>query len=127
MLCCRVFVHILQHYVLSTFRKVLVSFPRLLDVFRDERVWDFVFSENFFYFGPVSSEFLGANCSNSEILISRSEDFSKFTCMEGGGIEIDVLQAEAISLVEFAATLSENLHNLVLLLHFSCTTNSICY
>lgn len=122
------FVHILHHSVLSTFRKVLVSFPTLLDVFRAEGVWEFVFSENFFYFGPVSSEFLGANCANSGILVSRSEEFSKFTCIEGGGsIKIDVLQIEAISLMEFAATLSGNSHNLVLLPHFSFPTNSICH
>lgn len=109
----RMFVHILQHSVLSTFRKVLVLFPALLAVFRAEGVWDFVFSENLFYFGPTPAEFLGANCSNSGILVSTSEVFSKSTCIEGGdSIEIDVLQVEAISLVEFAATLSGSSDNL---------------
>lgn len=105
----------LQRFVLLTFRKVLVLLPTLLDVFRAEGVWDFIFSENLFYFGPTSADLIGANCSNLGILVSVSEQFSELTCIDDGGesTEIDFLQVEAISLLEFAATLSGSSHNLV--------------
>ncbi|CAL1372181.1 unnamed protein product [Linum trigynum] len=54
----RVFLNALQHCVLDAFRKVLVSSPISLEVFREERIWDLIFSENFFYFGAGGIEIL---------------------------------------------------------------------
>ena len=105
----------LQHSVLLTFRKILILLPSSLDVFRAEGAWDFIFSENLFYYGPTAVEFSGDNCSSSEGFIMRSRQFSGFTGNDGhiSSNEVEVLQVEAISFLELAATLSGISHNLV--------------
>lgn len=112
---CRLFVYTLQHYVLFVFRNVLVLSPSLLDVFRSEGVWDFIFSENFFYFGPVSADSAGEYCSFSEVLPWNNEKFSdtNSTDPQVNTNQIEILQIEVISILEFAATLNGNSHNLV--------------
>lgn len=112
---CRVFVNTLQHYVLNTFRKVLVSSPVLLEVFREEGIWDLIFSENFFYFGPASEE-LSAECytynegspRKPEIYATSSSTNSQ---VKSSGVEI--LQMEVISFIEYVATSNGSAHNLV--------------
>nr|XP_027094520.1 BEACH domain-containing protein B isoform X2 [Coffea arabica]XP_027094521.1 BEACH domain-containing protein B isoform X3 [Coffea arabica] len=110
----RIFVYTLQHSVLLTFRKILILLPSSLDVFRAEGAWDFIFSENLFYYGPTAVEFSGDNCSSSEGFIMRSRQFSGFTGNDGhiSSNEVEVLQVEAISFLELAATLSGISHNL---------------
>ncbi|CAK9186584.1 unnamed protein product [Ilex paraguariensis] len=109
----RIFIYTLQHYVLFTFRKVLVLFPSLLGVFRAEGVWDFVFSENFFYFGSASAEYFGEYCTYSEV-----PGLNVGNCSDSNGAdsqliakETDSLQIEVVSFVEFAATLNGSSHN----------------
>ncbi|BFG19464.1 hypothetical protein CerSpe_057380 [Prunus speciosa] len=99
----RVFVNTLQHCVLNAFRKVLVSSPASLKVFRDEGIWELIFSENFFYFGPASDDLSGECCRYDE---SPPELLSAFS-----GIN-NILQMEVISFVEFAATSNGSAHNL---------------
>lgn len=110
----RIFVYTLQHYVLFAFRKVLVSSPTLLDTFRGEGVWDLIFSENFFYFRPVPTECLGKYCKYDEVfpwnLEVSSSSNSITTHLHRS--EVDILQIDVISFVEFAATLSDSSHNL---------------
>ncbi|XAR62071.1 hypothetical protein NMG60_11016666 [Bertholletia excelsa] len=108
----RIFVYTLQHYVLLAFRKVLVSSPKLLDVFRAEGVWDLIFSEKFFYFEPGLAECFGEHGKYDGIPPWNLESYansdrSQIIC-EG----VDVLQIEAISFVEFTATLIGTSHNL---------------
>ncbi|GLU16070.1 hypothetical protein SLE2022_325200 [Rubroshorea leprosula] len=111
----RVFVSTLQHFVLSAFRKVLVSAPALLEVFRKEGVWDLVFSENVFYFGPDSDE-QTEECCPFEDSSANSNKLEKHSLVgitaqrKSSGVE--VLQMEVISLVELAATCNESAHNL---------------
>ncbi|KAH7524781.1 hypothetical protein FEM48_Zijuj06G0155600 [Ziziphus jujuba var. spinosa] len=90
-----VFVNTLQHCLLSTFRRVLITSPLSLEVFQEEGIWDLIFSENFFYFGPASEDISG-DCRTS-----KSKNFG-----------FEILQREVISFVEFAATSSESIHNL---------------
>ncbi|XP_052201034.1 BEACH domain-containing protein B isoform X2 [Diospyros lotus] len=109
----RFFVHTLQHYVLYAFRKVLVSSPTLLDGLRAEGIWDFIFSENFFYFVPASVECLGDSCKHDEVHHSNLEICSSSNRVGSiNGNDIDALQVEVISFVEFAATSNASKHNL---------------
>ncbi|KAL3514285.1 hypothetical protein ACH5RR_027002, partial [Cinchona calisaya] len=110
----RFFVFTLQHYVLLAFRKVLILLPSTLDVFRAEGVWDFIFSENLFYFGPTLVEFSGDKFSDSEVSILSNEQLSGLTSNDGHvkSNEVEVLQVEAISFMELAATLTGSSHNL---------------
>ncbi|KAK2977991.1 hypothetical protein RJ640_023529 [Escallonia rubra] len=110
----RMFVYTLQLYVLFVLRKVLVLSPPLLDVFRSEGVWDFVFSENFFYSGPAPMEFPKDFCRYNEVLPSISESYFGSNCTTSriNTKESDTLQVELISVVEFAATLNGSSHNL---------------
>lgn len=119
----------LQHYILLTFRKVLILLPSSLDVFRAEGVWEFIFSENLFYFGPTSVEFSGDNCSGSEVSFGRSGRFSSLTLNDGrvNSNEVEVLQVEAISFMELAATLSGTSHNLVGSCFFLCGSYIKCF
>ncbi|GFY85907.1 binding protein [Actinidia rufa] len=116
----RIFVYTLQHYVLFAFRKILVSSPTLLDVLRAEGVWDLIFSENFFYFWPASAECFVEYCKYDEVPPWNLEIYSSSNRIssELHGSEVDILQIEAISFVEFAATLNDSSHNLVRLLIF---------
>nr|XP_028963058.1 BEACH domain-containing protein B isoform X2 [Malus domestica] len=109
----RVFVSTLQHCVLNAFRKVLVSSPVSLKVFREEGIWELIFSENFFYFGPASDDLCGECCTYYESprnleLLSASSGINSQAKVCG----IEILQMEVISFVEFAATSSGSAHNL---------------
>ncbi|KAG7971974.1 hypothetical protein I3843_07G161500 [Carya illinoinensis] len=110
----RVFLNTLQRYVLNTFRKVLVSSPVLLEVFREEGIWNLVFSENFFYFGPSSEEFSGEYYTNHDGSPRKPEIFATTSSTDGqvksSGVE--TLQMEVISFLEFAATSNGSAHNL---------------
>lgn len=108
----RVFVNTLQHCVLDAFRKVLVVSPVLLEVFRDEGMWDLIFSENFFYFGPPSEGSSGECCTYNE---SSPRNFDSTTNCGDNQVKasvVEILQMEVISFVEFAATFSGSAHNL---------------
>lgn len=108
------FISILQHRVLTAFRKVLISSPALLEVFRKEGIWDLIFSENFFYFGSASEELSEELTLYLEGSPGRLEKYfasgSNAVQLKFGGIEI--IQIEAISFVELAATSNGSVHNL---------------
>ncbi len=84
----------------------------LLEIFREEGIWDLIFSENFFYFAPASEEFSGEYYEGSprkpEIYATSSSTNSQ---VKSSGVEI--LQMEVISFVVFAATSNGSAHNLV--------------
>ena len=84
----------------------------LLEIFREEGLWDLIFSENFFYFAPASEEFSGEYYEGSprkpEIYATSSSTNSQ---VKSSGVEI--LQMEVISFVVFAATSNGSAHNLV--------------
>ncbi|KAL3340220.1 hypothetical protein AABB24_028710 [Solanum stoloniferum] len=110
----RTFIYTLQHHVLSAFKKILVLLPSLLHVFRAERAWDFIFSENFFYFGLES---LGS--SDDSLSKKGSSDDCNEQCCDSNGRtaslnlhELEALQTEVVSFLEFAATLTGSSHNL---------------
>ncbi|TVU00170.1 hypothetical protein EJB05_54428 [Eragrostis curvula] len=100
----------LQHYMLCTFRKVLISAPALLKSFREEGLWDLVFSEKFFYFGPPV-DYINPIIQEtwSDQLIDAPESTGSKSSNQVGA---SILQVEAISFLEFAATLNENSNNL---------------
>ncbi|KAH0695321.1 hypothetical protein KY285_022418 [Solanum tuberosum] len=110
----RTFIYTLQHHVLSAFKKILVLLPSLLHVFRAEGAWDFIFSENFFYFGLES---LGSS-DNSLSKKGSSDDCNEQCCDSNGRTaslnlhELEALQTEVVSFLEFAATLTGSSHNL---------------
>lgn len=117
--CHRVLANTLQHYILYAFRKILVSSPALLEIFREEGIWDLIFSENFFYFAPALDDHSGEMstypaCVQESFQLDSSSRSSKSQVKP---TEVEILQMEVISFVEFAATLDGNAHNLVLLLH----------
>uniref|UniRef100_A0A162A6C6 BEACH domain-containing protein n=1 Tax=Daucus carota subsp. sativus TaxID=79200 RepID=A0A162A6C6_DAUCS len=110
----RLFVYVLQHHFLFVLRKVLISSPSLLDVFRSVGLWDFIFSENYFYFGSVLDDFAanynassGIRCWNYEYKFD-----SNLTDHQVNKNMIENLRIEVFSLMEFAATLTGNVHNL---------------
>ncbi|CAD6251786.1 unnamed protein product [Miscanthus lutarioriparius] len=100
----RILANTIQHYMLCTFRKVLISAPALLKSFREEGLWDLIFSEKFFYFGS-SLDYIQQNDQLNDA--PKSIDSKRFS-----ETDVNVLQAEAISFLEFAATLNENSNNL---------------
>lgn len=110
----RTFIYTLQHHVLSAFKKILVLLPSLLHVFRAEGAWDFIFSENFFYF---CLESLGSS-DDSLSKKGYSDDCNEQCCDSNGRIaslnlhELEALQTEVVSFLEFAATLTGSSHNL---------------
>ncbi|XP_042020550.1 BEACH domain-containing protein B-like isoform X1 [Salvia splendens] len=110
----RIFACTMQHYILFAFKKVLLSAPSLIDVFRAEGVWDFIFSENFFYFGPAPAEYFGDNSSRNEVSLVDDGGFYDSSNFEDGpsAKEVEPIQVEVISFMEFAATLSGSSHNL---------------
>lgn len=109
----RIFVNTLQNSVLHAFRTILVSSPLLLEVFREEGIWDLIFSENFFYFGPASEGSSIECCTYNEGSLSNSEIYaSNYTDCQGKAVGVEILQMEVISFVEFAATFSGSAHNL---------------
>ena len=111
---CRVFISTLQHCILDAFRKFLVASPLSLDTFREEGIWELIFSENFFYFGSASEDASVESCMHYESQ-TKCEGFAsniieKQTKVYG----VEILQIEVISFVEFAATSNGSAHNLVL-------------
>ncbi|GER40247.1 WD40 and Beach domain-containing protein [Striga asiatica] len=109
----RIFACTMQHYVLFAFKKVLLSSPSLVDVFRAEGVWDFIFSENFFYFGPAPTEFSRQNISWCKVpLVDEEGSTSGSVVDQPNSNQVEILQVEIISFMEFAATLSGSIHNL---------------
>lgn len=98
----------LQHYMLSTFRKVLISAPVLLKSFREEGLWDLIFSEKFFYFGSVDYIHQVVGETQNDNFINATES----TGSKSNLADVNILQSEAISFLEFAATLKENINNL---------------
>jgi hypothetical protein len=114
---CRIFAKTLQYYVIRMFKRVLISTPALLPAFREEGVWDLLFSGNFFYFGSsiedtcfhTVTDIQNGNVSSNRISI-HSESLYR--------TDVKILQVEAISFLEFAATLHENTYNMVRLLSF---------
>ena len=115
LLLCRVFVSGLQHSVLDAFRKVLASSPSSLEIFREEAVWDLIFSENFFYFGSASEEISGEHFTSYAGFTEKMETtfFSTANDSQSKPSGIEILQMEIISFVEFAATCNGSVHNLV--------------
>ncbi|XP_042508929.1 BEACH domain-containing protein B-like isoform X1 [Macadamia integrifolia] len=110
----RVLVNTLERCVLYTFRRVLVSSPALLEVFREEGIWDLIFSENFFYFGPTSDESSGELIKDIEE-VPRYSELSSTSSSSMNQVKLDdveILQLEVISFVEFAATFNGSAHNL---------------
>ncbi|XP_059637635.1 BEACH domain-containing protein B [Cornus florida] len=110
----RIFVYTLQHYVLSAFRKVLGFSPALLDVFRAEGIWDLIFSENFFYFGPSLTALSEEYRTYNEVHSGNSEIGCSSSCINSqvNASGVEGLQIEVISFVELAATLNGSSHNL---------------
>ncbi|CAL0327334.1 unnamed protein product [Lupinus luteus] len=107
----RVYMTVLQNTVLNAFRNLLSSSSMSLEIFREEGIWDLIFSENFFYFESSSDEFTGLtlayNEEKSEIL-SASGSTSNTAVVSG----VNSLQMEVISFVELAATSKGNAHNM---------------
>ncbi|KAL0366361.1 UNVERIFIED_CONTAM: BEACH domain-containing protein B [Sesamum radiatum] len=112
-LSVKIFAYTMQHCVLFAFKKVLSS-PSLVDVFRSEGVWDFIFSESFFYFGLGPTEFSGENFSSNEAPLVDDEGYSgSVSSVDQVNLyHVDILQVEVISFMEFAATLNGTSHNL---------------
>lgn len=103
---------VLQDTVLNAFKDVLSSSPMTLDIFREEGIWDLIFSENFFYFELASDSSSGGRFAHAE---KKSEMFSASSSVSSvskvGGA--NSLQMEVISFLEFAATSNGSAHNLV--------------
>jgi len=82
-----------------------------LENFREEGIWDLIFSENFFYFESGLEETarqVFAYNEKSELLSASS---STVDTPEVNGVRS--LQMEIMSFVEFAATSNGNTHNMV--------------
>jgi hypothetical protein len=98
--------------MIRMFKRVLISTPALLPAFREEGVWDLIFSGNFFYFGSAVEDThfdIVTDVQNGDIDSSRiSIDSESLYCTD-----VNILQVEAISFLEFAATLNENTSNTV--------------
>ncbi|EEE56359.1 hypothetical protein OsJ_05488 [Oryza sativa Japonica Group] len=106
----RILANTLQHYILCTFRKVLISVPALLKSFRAEGLWSLIFSDKFFYFGS-SMEYIHhivCDTQNNHFIDATESAGSKGL----NQADVNILQAEAISFLEFAATINENTNNL---------------
>ncbi|XP_039844468.1 uncharacterized protein LOC120704225 isoform X3 [Panicum virgatum] len=106
----KIFAKTLQHYIIRMFKRVLISTPALLSAFREEGVWDLIFSGNFFYFGSSVEGIhfhIVTNIQNGDINSTQiSIDSESLYCTD-----VNILQVEAISFLEFAATLNENTYN----------------
>ncbi|XP_022633032.1 BEACH domain-containing protein B isoform X2 [Vigna radiata var. radiata] len=106
----RIFVSALQNTVLNAFRNLLSSSPTSLEIFRQEGIWDLMFSENFFHFASGSDESAGQMFGYSEKSEILSASRSTGNTAEVNGV--NSLQMEVISFVEFAATCSGNTQNM---------------
>jgi len=92
------------------FKRVLISTPALLPAFREEGVWDLIFSGNFFYFGSSVED----TCFHTVTDIKNGDVNSNQISIHSESLyrtDVKILQAEAISFLEFAATLHENTYN----------------
>lgn len=107
----RILANSLQHYILCAFRVIFVSAPVLLKVFRDEGIWDLIFSEKFFYFGSLKQTQIDIGI-NSDTLYHNSFPDTESTRDNDHPSGVDVLQVEAIAFLECAATHSSNTNNL---------------
>lgn len=105
----------MQLFILFAFRKLLGFAPPLIKVFREEGVWDLIFSEKLFYFGPFMEEIALEIARRSEGIMINSELLSSLedSMIQAKANEVDILQVEAVSFLEFGATLSGNNNNLV--------------
>ena len=105
----RILAKTIQLYTIRTFRRVLVLAPALLTAFREEGVWDLIFSEDCFYFGSsvedIQFHIVTENNVRNNRIATESESSYR--------TDVNILQVEAISFLEFAATLNENTYNLV--------------
>lgn len=106
----RVFVTILQNIVLNAFRNLLSSSPMSLEIFREEGIWDLIFSENFFYFESASEESAGQIIVYNKKSAILSASSSTIDTPDVSGV--NSLQMEIMSFVEFAATSDRNAHNM---------------
>lgn len=107
----------IQYYVIRMFKRILISTPALLPAFREEGVWDLIFSGNFFYFGSSVEDtrfHTVTNIQNGDVNSNRISIHSESLYRS----DVNILQVEAISFLEFAATLNENTYNTVKLLSF---------
>ncbi|CAL5040017.1 unnamed protein product [Urochloa decumbens] len=106
----KIFSKTLQYYMIRMFKRVLISTPALLPTFREEGVWDLIFSGNFFYFGSSVEDIhfhIVTDIKNCDINSNRiSIDSESLYCTD-----VNIIQVEAISFLEFAATLNENTYN----------------
>uniref|UniRef100_A0A0D9WT98 Plastocyanin-like domain-containing protein n=1 Tax=Leersia perrieri TaxID=77586 RepID=A0A0D9WT98_9ORYZ len=102
----------LQLYMIRTFRRVLVSKPSLLTAFREEGVWDLIFSENCFYFGSSVEDIQVHSVTEIETEDAINNNMETTDSESLYLSDVNILQLEAISFLEFAATLSENKYNL---------------
>jgi hypothetical protein len=115
--CFRILAKTIQLYTIRTFRRVLVLAPALLTAFREEGVWDLIFSEDCFYFGSsaediqfhIVTENQNDSVRNNKIATDSESSYRT---------DVNILHVEAISFLEFAATLNENTYNLVTLFLF---------
>ncbi|CAD6338666.1 unnamed protein product [Miscanthus lutarioriparius] len=106
----KIFSKTLQYYVIRMFKRVLISTPALLPAFREEGVWDLIFSGNFFYFGSSVED----TCFHTVTDIQNGDVNSNQISIHSESLyrtDVKILQAEAISFLEFAATLHENTYN----------------
>ncbi|KAK7353018.1 hypothetical protein VNO80_18450 [Phaseolus coccineus] len=106
----RIFVSALQNTVLNAFRNLLSSSPVSLEIFREEGIWDLIFSENFFYFESGSEESTGQIFAYNEKSAILSASRSTGNIVEVNGV--NTLQMEVISFVEFTATCNGNTQNM---------------
>lgn len=106
----------LQRRILYVLRKILTASPTILQTFREEGVWNLLFSEYFFYFkldtGGFSSEtvLLSESAKKGSIgydSASKQSGDPSFHKYENLNLtQIETIQMEVISFVEFAATLN---------------------
>ncbi|XP_038715869.1 BEACH domain-containing protein B isoform X2 [Tripterygium wilfordii] len=109
----RIFFNALQHCVLIALRNILVSSPMSLEILRDEGIWDLIFSENFFYFGPaLEGASTESSTSNEGSLGKLGESISDSSDSQLKANGIEILRMQVISFVELAATINGSVHNL---------------
>ncbi|MCO5595748.1 hypothetical protein L7F22_049796 [Adiantum nelumboides] len=94
----------LQHYTLHVFKKMLAASPTVLAVFREEGLWEVVFSKYFFYYEMDAA----ADSVDQE---SSQKEVNTFLHPYEKGADSEPLQLEVISLVELAATASGSYEN----------------
>ncbi|KAJ1260421.1 hypothetical protein BS78_10G231000 [Paspalum vaginatum] len=107
----KIFSKTLQHYMIRMFKRVLISTPTLLPAFREEGVWDLIFSGNFFYFGSSVQDthlHMVTDIQNGDVNGDPISTYSESLYRT----DVNILQVEAISFLEFAATLNENTYNM---------------